>query len=51
MTVTRPKSRRIICVGMAMVEMAPIVASGDCKVGFADDTLNKASHLRSAVSG
>ncbi len=49
MTVTRPQARRIICVGEAMVEMAPSAAPGDYRMGFAGDTLNTAWYLRRAL--
>lgn len=51
MTITQPQSRRIVCMGEAMVEMAPSAASGDYKMGFAGDTLNTAWYLQRAVSG
>lgn len=51
MTVTRPQAQRIICVGEAMVEMAPSAAAGDYRMGFAGDTLNTAWYVRRALAG
>lgn len=49
MTVTRPDKRQIICIGEAMVEMAPSAVAGDYRMGFAGDTLNTAWYLRRAL--
>lgn len=50
MTVTRPQKRQIICIGEAMVEMAPSAVAGEYRMGFAGDTLNTAWYLRQALS-
>ena len=49
MTVTRPQKRQIICIGEAMVEMAPAAVAGEYRMGFAGDTLNTAWYLRRAL--
>lgn len=51
MTVILPQQRQITCIGEAMVEMAPSVAAGDYRMGFAGDTLNTAWYLRRALPG
>lgn len=50
MTVQRPQSTRILCVGEAMVEMAPSATVGDYRMGFAGDTLNTAWYLRRVLA-
>lgn len=50
MTVTRPQARQIVCIGEAMVEMAPSAAAGDYRMGFAGDTLNTAWYLRRSLA-
>lgn len=50
MTVTVPEHRRIVCVGEAMVEMAPSAVAGEYRMGFAGDTLNTAWYLRRLLS-
>lgn len=39
-------SRRVVCVGEAMIEMAPAEVAGEYRMGFAGDTLNTAWYLR-----
>lgn len=46
MPIAVPRQRRIICIGEAMVEMAPSATAGDYRMGFAGDTLNTAWYLR-----
>jgi 2-dehydro-3-deoxygluconokinase len=50
MLMMRPKLRRMVAIGEAMVEMAPL-ASGEYRMGFAGDTLNTAWYARKVFPG